>query len=68
MLTFDHARGGLVAKGGPLTGFAVAGADGKFVWAEAKIDGSTVIVFNLQGASPNGRAVCLGRQSPLQFI
>ena len=24
--------------------FAVAGADGKFVWAEAKIDGKTVIV------------------------
>ena len=40
---FDHAAG-LTAKGGPLIGFEVAGADGKFVAADAKIDGSSVIV------------------------
>ena len=34
---FDHAEG-LVAKGGPLTGFEVAGADRNFVKAEARIE------------------------------
>jgi sialate O-acetylesterase len=33
-----------MAKGGDLTGFEVAGADGKFVAATAKIDGNTVVV------------------------
>ncbi|HEV2695226.1 MAG TPA: sialate O-acetylesterase [Verrucomicrobiae bacterium] len=41
-LIFDHAKGGLLAKGGPLTGFALAGADGKYVWAKAQIDGDSV--------------------------
>jgi sialate O-acetylesterase len=27
-----------------LTGFAVAGADGKFVWAKAEIEGNSIIV------------------------
>ena len=45
MLHFDHVGGGLVAVGGePLKGFAVAGADRKFVWADATIDGDTVVV------------------------
>jgi len=41
---FDHVGGGLVAKGDKLKGFAVAGADKKFVWADAKIVGETVVV------------------------
>ena len=41
---FDHLGGGLVAKDGPLRQFAIAGADGKFVWAEAVIEGDSVIV------------------------
>ena len=40
---FDHA-GGLTAKGAEPTGFEVAGADGKYSAAEAKIDGSSVVV------------------------
>jgi sialate O-acetylesterase len=40
---FDHAHG-LMAKGGELTGFEIAGADGKFVPATARIDGTTVVV------------------------
>jgi sialate O-acetylesterase len=40
---FDHA-GGLAAKGAELTGFEVAGADGKYSAAEAKIEGSSVVV------------------------
>jgi len=45
ILKFDHVGSGLVAKGGEeLKGFAIAGADRKFVWADAKIDGDTVVV------------------------
>jgi sialate O-acetylesterase len=44
-LSFEHAEGGLVAKGGgALKGFAVAGDDGRFVWADAVIEGKTVVV------------------------
>jgi sialate O-acetylesterase len=45
ILDFEHSGGGLVASGvESLKGFAVAGADRKFVWADAKIDGETVVV------------------------
>jgi len=40
---FEHHARGLAAKGGSLTGFEVAGADGKFVPATASIDGNTVV-------------------------
>jgi sialate O-acetylesterase len=43
-LTFNHAQSGLVAKGDKLTGFAIAGEDRKFVWANAVIDGEAVLV------------------------
>jgi len=44
ILHFDHVGGGLMAKGDSLKGFAIAGADKKFVWADAKIEGNTVVV------------------------
>ncbi len=43
-LKFAHLGGGLVAKGGPLKWFQIAGADRKFVDAEARIDGDTIVV------------------------
>ncbi len=43
-LTFDNVGGGLVAKGGFPTSFAIAGKDGNFVWAKAEIDGKTIVV------------------------
>ncbi|HNW61023.1 MAG TPA: sialate O-acetylesterase [bacterium] len=47
VLTFDHADGGLVARGGGAPGaFAVCGADGKFVWAKAEIRGDKVEVWS----------------------
>jgi sialate O-acetylesterase len=49
---FSHLGGGLVAKGGPLKWFVVAGADKKFVPAEAKIDGDTVVVTSQEVAAP----------------
>ncbi len=46
-LHFDHVGGGLVAKGGgPLRGFAIAGEDRKFVWADAAIEGDSVVVHS----------------------
>ena len=51
VLKFDYAQGGLEVKGGgPLKGFAIAGPDKKFVWADAKIEGQTVVV-SAQGVS-----------------
>jgi sialate O-acetylesterase len=53
ILSFDHVGGGLVAQGGePLKGFAIAGADRKFVWADAKIDGNTIVVSSDTVAEP----------------
>jgi sialate O-acetylesterase len=44
-LSFAHVGGGLKARDGkPLSEFEIAGADGKFVPAEAVIDGETVVV------------------------
>ena len=45
VLSFDHVGSGLMAGGsGKLEGFAIAGSDRKFVWADAKIEGDKVIV------------------------
>ncbi len=51
-ITFDHANGGLVVKGNKLEGFAIAGEDQKFVWANAKIEGETVVVWSDSVAKP----------------
>ena len=44
VISFKHVGGGLVAKGEKLTGFAIAGEDRKFAWAEAKIEGDKIVV------------------------
>lgn len=51
-LTFTHPGGGLVAKGGPLKGFSICGDDKKFVWADAVIDGTCVVVSSPQVTKP----------------
>ncbi|MFV0444944.1 MAG: sialate O-acetylesterase [Planctomycetaceae bacterium] len=43
-LKFNHVGAGLKAKGNELKGFAIAGADKKFVFAKAEIAGQTVVV------------------------
>ena len=48
---FDHAEG-LAAKGGPLTGFEVAGRDHNFVKAEAGIEGDSVVVSSPEVKDP----------------
>ncbi len=49
---FDHTGAGLSAKGGALKGFEIAGADGKYVTADARIDGASVVVSNAAVTAP----------------
>ncbi len=51
-LNFTHLGGGLVAKGGPLKYFAIAGADRNYVWGDAVISGDSVLVSSPQVPSP----------------
>ena len=55
-LTFDHAQGGLRSRSGgdQVDGFAIAGREGGFVWAEARIIGkNTVRVRSNQVSDPH---------------
>jgi sialate O-acetylesterase len=53
VVTFDHVGGALVARDGDLTGFAIAGADEKFHWAVARIEGlDQVIVYSPEVQNP----------------
>lgn len=52
LLQFDHRGAGLSAKDGPLRGFAVAGADHKFYWATAQVQGDEVMVSSPQVPAP----------------
>ncbi|MGE5488702.1 MAG: sialate O-acetylesterase [bacterium] len=51
-LHFTNTDGGLVAKGGKLEQFAVAGKDRKWHWAEARIEGDTVVVSSPEVPEP----------------
>jgi len=52
VLSFDHVGGGLVARGGELRGFGLAGQDGRWVWADAQIVGDTVVLSSDEVAHP----------------
>jgi sialate O-acetylesterase len=52
ILSFDNIDGGLEAKNGELTGFAIAGEDKKFVWAKARIEGNKVLVSSPSVSKP----------------
>lgn len=52
VLHFDHIGQGLEARDGELKGFAICGADKKFVWAKAEIVGDTVVVSSAAVANP----------------
>ena len=52
IVEFDNVAGGLVAKEGTLKGFAVAGENGVYAWAEARIDGNSVVVSTPKVPSP----------------
>lgn len=52
-LKFDHLGGGLATSDkAQLTGFAIAGEDRSFVWADAKIDGDSIVVASAAVAKP----------------
>ncbi len=44
IIEFDHVGAGLDVHGDRLAGFALAGEDGRWVWAEADVRGDTVVV------------------------
>jgi sialate O-acetylesterase len=51
-LHFTHTDGGLVVKGDKLGEFSIAGDDRKWVWADARIEGDTVLVSSPQVSDP----------------
>jgi len=52
-VSFDHVGKGLTARHADnIVGFEIAGDDGKWQWAEAKIDGETIILSNNDVAKP----------------
>ncbi len=53
IIRFDHTGSGLVTNDGEDPAeFAIAGADKKFIWAKAKIEGDTIIVWNEEIKDP----------------
>ncbi|MBI1374627.1 MAG: sialate O-acetylesterase [Phycisphaera sp.] len=51
-LRFRYVGSGLMAQGDKITGFAIAGADGQFHYADAKIVGETIVVSSPDVAKP----------------
>lgn len=49
---FSNIGSGLVAKGGDLRGFAIAGKDRKFYWASASIYGDSVVISSPEVQDP----------------
>ena len=49
---FANTEGGLVAKGDKLGEFSVAGEDHKWYWADARIDGNTVVLSSPSVPNP----------------
>jgi sialate O-acetylesterase len=51
-LHFTHTDGGLIVKGGKLEEFSVAGEDHKWHWADARVEGDTVVVQSSEVPDP----------------
>jgi sialate O-acetylesterase len=51
-LHFAHTDGGLVVKGSKLEEFTIAGEDRKWYWADAHIEGDTVVVSSPMAPNP----------------
>jgi sialate O-acetylesterase len=60
-LRFAHTDGGLVVKGAKLEEFAIAGEDRKWYWADAHVEGDTVVVSS--PSVPNPKEVRYAWQS-----
>lgn len=51
-LGFDFARGLRTVDGGPVRHLAIAGADGRFFWAQAVIEGEELVVWSPEVPQP----------------
>lgn len=51
-IELEHAKGLKTRDGGPLKRFEIAGADQKWFWADAVIDGETVVVSSKEVPQP----------------
>lgn len=66
---FTHVGLGLEAQGdAELRGFAIAGADGKFHWANARIDGDAVVVSSPEVANPVAVRYAWGDSPPCNLF
>jgi sialate O-acetylesterase len=62
---FTHVGAGLArGQGEKLQGFAIAGADKKFVWADATIEGDSVVLSSPQVAKPEAVRYAWSSQIP----
>ncbi len=53
VIRFDNLNGGLMTKGGDnVMGFAIAGEDKKYVYADARVVGDTIVVSSDKVANP----------------
>jgi sialate O-acetylesterase len=52
IVSFRHAKDGLVVKGDAVHGFAIAGEDYQFVWANAEIRENKVLVWSDEIENP----------------
>ena len=66
MVDFEYAEGLAARDGGKLKGFAIAGDDKKFVWADATIEASQGRRLQSGRSLAVGRALRLGEQPRLQ--
>ena len=51
-LHFAHTDGGLIVKGEKLEEFSIAGEDRRWVWADARIEGDTIVVSSPSVPNP----------------
>lgn len=51
-VSFDHVEGGLAVRGERPVEFSVAGADRQWHWADARIDGDTIVVSSAAVPEP----------------
>ncbi|MGO8676737.1 MAG: sialate O-acetylesterase [Limisphaerales bacterium] len=51
-LSFTHTDGGLMVKGDKLEEFSICGEDRKWHWAEARIEGDSVVVSSSEVSNP----------------
>jgi sialate O-acetylesterase len=51
-ISFKYADGLKTSDGGPVKGFAIAGDDRRFVWADARIEGDAVVVSSPKISKP----------------